>query len=82
MGKGEFEWGYVVTGPENPEGTPCSGLVAKMVSLIDGMSSVGELLVRLREGLDENQATRIEDNALSALQILFVDGAVEELTGL
>ena len=55
---------------------------AKMVSLIDGRASVGELLARLREGLEENQANRIESSALPALQILYVDGAVEELTGL
>jgi flavin-dependent dehydrogenase len=82
VGEGEFEWGYVVTNPGNPEGTPCSGLVAKMVSLIDGRASVRELLARLREGLEENQANRIESSALPALQILYVDGALEELTGL
>ena len=82
VGEGEFEWGYVVTNPGNPEGTPCSGLVARMVSLIDGQASVGELLARLREGLEDNLANRIDSSALAALQILYVDGTVEHLDGL
>ena len=82
VGEGEFVWGYVVTTPGNPEGTPCSGLVAKLVSLIDGRASVQELLTILGEGLDNIQATKIESSALPALEILYVDGAVEALAGL
>ena len=82
VGEGEFVWGYVVTTPDNPEGTPCSGLVAKLISLIDGRASVQELIAKLGEGLDNIQACKIESSALPALQILYVDGAVEALAGI
>ena len=82
VGEGEFVWGYVVTTPGNPEGTPCSGLVAKLVTLIDGRSTVDLLLAKLREGFEDNQSIMIDNNALSALEILYVEGAVETLSGL
>lgn len=82
VGEGEFVWGYVVTTPGNPEGTPCSGLVAKLVALIDGRSSVRQLLDQLKDGFHENQFKTIDSNALSALQVLYVEGAVETLAGL
>src|SRR5262249_22299567 len=39
---GEFVWGDVLITAGYPEGVPCSRLVALMVSLIDGRSSVAE----------------------------------------
>ena len=79
VGQGEFVWGQVVTTPGRPEGTPCSNLVAHLVSLIDGEASVSELMTSLRHGTDREQGTRIENGALAALQILYVEGAIEEL---
>ena len=64
-----------------PEGVPCSRLVAQMVSLIDGHRSVAELLARLCEGRDETQGTQIATSALSALQILYIDGTITDLPG-
>ena len=66
----------------HPEGTPCSSLIAKMVSLIDGRISVSDLLARLRGDRDEIQGAHIERNAIAALQILYVDGTVADLHGL
>ena len=82
LGEGEFLWGYALTSDGQPEGTPCSGLVASMVSLIDGRTSVDQILDRLKDGSDEEQSAQIERGVLSALQILYVDGAVEDLAGL
>ena len=79
VGQGEFVWGQVVTTPGHPEGTPCSSLVARLVSLIDGKASVSELFTSLLDGGDQEQGTRIENSALAALQILYVEGAIEEL---
>jgi hypothetical protein len=61
---------------------PCSRLVAQLVSLIDGHSSVAELLLRLCEGSEETQGAQIATSALTALQILYVDGTIAELSGL
>ena len=80
--QGEFVWGYVVTTPSHPEGTPCSALVARLVSLIDGKGPVSQLLTKLRDGADREQGDRIETAALASLKILYVEGAIEELNGL
>ena len=82
LGEGEFVWGYALTTETQPEGTPCSGLVASMVSFIDGRTTVEQMLSRLKDGSDANQAAQIERGVLAALQILYVDGAVAELAGL
>ena len=79
IAEGEFVWSYVLTSASQPEGTPCSGLVAKMVSLVDGRISVAELLDRLCEGQDETRCAQIQASAIAALEILYVDGAIEEL---
>ena len=82
LGEGEFVWGYALTTDMQPEGTPCSGLVATIVSLIDGRTTVAQILAKLKEGSDEGQAARIERSVLATLQILYVDGAVADLAGL
>ena len=82
LGEGEFVWGYALTTEGQPEGAPCSDLVATMVSLIDGRTSVAQMLARLRDGSDARQADQIERSVLAALQILYVDGAVAEMAGL
>ena len=79
VGQGEFVWGYVVITPGHPQGTQCSSLVARLVSLIDGRASVCELLDRLGDGADRDQGTLIESAVLASLKILYVEGAIEEL---
>ena len=82
LGEGEFVWGYALTTEGQPEGTPCSDLVATMVSFIDGRTTVAQLLARLKDGSNDEQGAQIERGVLAALQILYVDGAVAELAGL
>ena len=82
VGAGEFLWGYVLTTVSQPDGTPCSNLVARLISMIDGQTSVAHLLSQLSSSGDERQAGPIQDNALTALEILYVDGTVEDLIGL
>ena len=77
--EGEFVWSDVISTPGHPEGTPCSALVAKMVSLIDGRNSVEDILTKLRREVDENRVLQMEQSALTALGILYVEGAVAEL---
>jgi hypothetical protein len=82
LGYGEFVWGNVVTTPGHPQGTPCSGLVSLLVSLIDGKASVAELITKLLDGAGQEQRTQIESAILDSLKILYVEGAIEELRGL
>ena len=79
---GEFEWGYVLTTSGRPEGIPCSGLVAKMVALMDGRTSVSEILTGLGGDRHRIQGAQIDHSVMAALQILYVDGAIEDLQGL
>ena len=81
LAEGEFVWGYVLRTTGYPEGTPCSGLVARLVSLIDGRVSVGALLAKLCEGREAGERTVIERSALTTLQILYIDGAIADLLG-
>jgi FAD-dependent halogenase len=81
LAAGEFVWGYVLRTAGYPEGLPCSGLVAMLVSLIDGSTAVDGLLARLGEGREAGERAVIERSALSALQILYVDGTIADLLG-
>jgi Tryptophan halogenase len=81
LAEGEFVWGYVLRTVGYPEGIPCSGLVARLVSLIDGDASVGALVAKLGDGREASERALIERNVLAALQILYVDGTIAELLG-
>jgi halogenation protein CepH len=82
LAKGEFVWGDALVTAGYPEGTPCSGLVARLVSLIDGDTSIGALLARLGESREASERALIERSALATLQILYVDGTIADLRGL
>ena len=51
-GDGVFEWGYVLVTEGHPEGLPCSNLVARLASMLDGQSSVAQLLSVLAAEVD------------------------------
>ena len=81
LGAGEFVWGHVLITDGYPEGTPCSPLAAQVMSMIDGRTSVTELLERLCAGQDEAQHAAVVSAVLQTLHILHVDGAVTGLFG-
>ncbi|MCE2464176.1 MAG: tryptophan 7-halogenase [Dehalococcoidia bacterium] len=79
---GEFEWGHVLTTPGRPEGIPCSGLVAKIVSLIDGRTPASDILTALRGDGQQGGGAQLDQSVMATLQILYVDGTIEDLQGL
>ena len=79
LGAGEFVWGDVLITVGYPEGTPCSPLAAQMVSLIDGRTTVGEILEHVCAGRDASQLAAIVPAVLQTLRILHVDGTVTGL---
>ena len=83
LAAGEFVWGHVLTTAGYPEGTPCSRPVASLVALIDGHTPVAELLVKLCQGREAlPEGAQLAHAALTALQILYVDGTIADLRGL
>jgi len=81
LAAGEFVWGDVLITAGYPEGTPCSPLVAQLVSLVDGHRSVAELLAKLCEGNDATRGAQIATHVLTALNILYVDGTIADWPG-
>ena len=79
-----FEWGYVLSAEHRPEGTPLSVPVARLLAAADGRSTVAQLAARLADeaGLDQAASLRLTEQMVTAIGILYVDGAVEELAGL
>ena len=64
-----------------PEGTPCSPLAAQVVSLIDGMTSVGDILNRICDGQDASRHPSIAAAVFQTMRILHVDGSMTGLLG-
>jgi FAD-dependent halogenase len=79
LASGEFVWGHVLITAGYPEGTPCSRLVARLLSLIDGSTSVAELLTKLCAGRETaHERAQAVRAALTALQILYIDGSIAD----
>lgn len=77
----QFQWGHVLTSRNRREGAECSDLVAVLLSRIDGRTPVGDLIAGLQGGSDGPQRELVRQSVVAALQILYVDGVVSELTG-
>ena len=78
-GDGSFEWGYVLVTEGHPEGLPCSNLVARLATMLDGKSTVAEVLNALGAEVEPSQQQQLLSGVLSTLQILYVDGTIAEL---
>ena len=79
LAEGEFVWGMTLSTPSQPEGAPCSPLVATIARLADGQTPVFAIIERLSEGLDDARKADLRTAVTRTIEILYVDGAVEEL---
>ena len=79
LAAGEFVWGDVLLTAGYPEGLPCSPLVARLVSLLDGQRSVAELLAMLLAETEPGQREQRASGALTALEVLYIDGTIATL---
>ena len=79
LGEGEFVWGYSLSAVSQPEGMPCSELVAALVSMADGRSSVSALVDRLGPGLDQPARAQLEAAVSRTIEILYIDGTIQRL---
>ena len=79
IGEGEFVWGYSLSAVSQPEGMPCSELVAALVTHIDGLTSVSGLVDRLGQGLDQPTRAQLEAAISRSIEILYIDGTIAHL---
>ena len=77
-GDGVFEWGYVLITDGHPEGLPCSDLVARLATMLDGSAAVSSILNTLAAEVDPSQQQQLLGSVISTLQILYVDGTIED----
>ena len=63
----------------HPEGLPCSELVARLASMLDGKATVEDLFNALAANLHPPQQQQLLSSVLSTLHILYVDGTIAEL---
>ena len=80
LGEGEFVWGYSLSAVSQPEGMPCSELVAALVSMADGRTSVSGLVDRLGPGMDQPARAQLEAAVSRTIEILYIDGTIQQLT--
>ena len=76
---GVFVRSHVVRSPSRPAGSPVSAIVAAALALADGNRSVLAIAERLAVDY-EIELARIAPAVASAFEILYIDGAVEELS--
>ncbi|MDE2845020.1 MAG: FAD-dependent oxidoreductase [Chloroflexota bacterium] len=78
-GDGVFEWGYVLVTDGHPEGLPCSNLVARLATMVDGQTTVRQILTALASEAEPAQQEQLLGSVVTALQILYVDGTIAGL---
>jgi len=76
---GEFVEGHVLNTVSQPEGTPCSPLVAAVISEIDGQKSVSDIVDGLGQHLDQAGHAQLEEAVSRTVEILYVDGTIAGL---
>ncbi len=82
LGADEFEWGWVLTSSARPEGVECSRFVADLLRRVDGRRSVDQLVRSIGASYGPGVRPKIKENVLFAVRTLYVEGAIDDLTGL
>ena len=82
LGSDEFEWGWVLTSSTRPEGVECSQFVADLLRRVDGRRSVEQLVRSIGASYGPDVRPKIKENVLFAVRTLYVEGAIDDLTGL
>jgi len=79
LAEGEFVPGRVLNTVSQPEGTPCSPLVAAVIGEIDGQKSVADIVDGMGQHLDQAAHAQLEEAVSRTIEILYVDGTVAGL---
>ena len=76
LAEGEFVPGQVLNTVSQPEGTPCSPLVAAVIGEIDGQKSVADIVDGMGQHLDQAAHAQLEEAVSRTIELLYVAGAV------
>ncbi|MEE3248321.1 MAG: hypothetical protein VX264_01090, partial [Chloroflexota bacterium] len=79
LAEGEFVQGHVLNTVSQPEGVPCSPLVAAVISEIDGHKSISDIVDGLGAHLDQAGHAQLEEAVSRTIEILYVDGTIAGL---
>ena len=79
LAEGEFVRGHVLNTVSQPEGTPCSPIVAAVIAAVDGQSSISDIVDSLGQHLDQAGHAQLEEAVSRTIEILYVDGTVAGL---
>ena len=79
LAEGEFVQGHVLNTVSQPDGTPCSPLVAAVIGAVDGQKSVADIVDGLGQHLDQAGHAQLEEAVSRTIEILYVDGTVAGL---
>lgn len=79
LAEGEFVRGHVLNTVSQPEGTPCSPIVAAVIAAVDGQKSVSDIVDSLGQHLDQAGHAQLEEAVSRTIEILYVDGAITGL---
>ena len=71
--------GHVLNTVSQPNGTPCSPLVAAVIGAVDGRKSVADIVDGLGQHLDQSGHAQLEEAVSRTIEILYVDGTVAGL---
>ena len=79
LAEGIFVQGHVLNTVSQPDGTPCSPLVAAVIGAVDGQKSVADIVDGLGQHLDQAGHAQLEEAVSRTIEILYVDGTVAGL---
>ena len=79
LAEGEFVPGQVLNTVSQPEGTPCSPLVAAVIGEIYGQKSGADIVDGMGQHLDQAAHSQLEEAVSRTIEILYVDGTVAGL---
>ena len=82
LNDGEFGWTDAFTSPGQPDGTPASPPVARLLSLIDGKRSIREIFRIMRAPIRREHHDKLLSGVTAKVGELYVDGIVESLVGM
>jgi hypothetical protein len=81
LGPGEFVRGHVLVTDDHPEGSPVSAFVARLIGLADSRRDVRAMVEALAAETGRSPAA-LTGQVITAVGILYVDGAIKDLRGL